>query len=68
MSGHIVLLGAEDVSQAARNMRGAADDMLRAANQISESLLAHQRFMDDWLVRLDGVLSDRIHDLGQATR
>lgn len=68
MPDYVHLIGAEDVSQAARNMRGAADDIQRAASQISEALLAHQRFMDDWLARLDCVLSDRIHDFGQAGR
>jgi len=68
MSEYIHLIGAEQVQSAANAMRSAADDMQRAANQISESMLAQQRFLDDWLSRLDGTLSDRVHDMGQTLR
>lgn len=37
MSEYITLLGAEDVQRAANRMRSSAEDMLRAANIISES-------------------------------
>jgi len=37
MSEYIHLVGAEDVRKAGSQMRSAADDMLRAANIISES-------------------------------
>lgn len=56
MAEYINLLGAEDVSRAASQMSSAASDMQRAADSISYSLEAHQRFMDDWLLRLQGVL------------
>jgi hypothetical protein len=68
MADHVTLLGAEDVAQAARTMRAAADEMQRAAIAISEAMQAQQRFLDDWLTRLDGTLADRTHDLGQAMR
>jgi len=55
---YTTLLGAEDVSRAGRNMAGSAEDMLRAANLISESLSNHQRFMDDWLDRFKQTLED----------
>lgn len=66
MSNHMTLLGAEDVRSAANTMRSAADEMQRAAMNIDASLQQHQRFLDDWLNRLDGVLTDRIHDFRQA--
>lgn len=64
MAEYVHLVGAEDVSRAASSMRSAADDMQRAASSISHSLEQHQMFLNDWLIRLDGTLQDRIHDLG----
>lgn len=64
MSQYMTLVGAEDVSRAASNMRSAADDMTRAAANIAAALEQHQRFLDDWLVRADGLAQDRISDLG----
>lgn len=66
MAEYITLVGAEDVRSAASTMRSAADQMERAASSISHSLECHQRFLDDWLSRLDGMLTDRISDLGKA--
>lgn len=66
MSTHMTLIGAEDVRSAAHTMRSAADEMQRAAMNIDASLQQHQRFLDDWLARLDATLSDRIHDFRQA--
>jgi len=37
MAEFITLIGAEDVTRAASSMRSSAEDMLRAANIISES-------------------------------
>lgn len=64
MSQYITLLGSEEVSRAGHNMQSAADTMSHAANNLAAVLEQHQRFMDDWLNRLDGILQDRIHDLG----
>lgn len=52
------LLGAADVKNAAHQMQGAADDMSRAASSISESADRQQRFMDEWLTRLEAVLAE----------
>jgi hypothetical protein len=49
MSEYINLIGAEDVRCAGRSISSAAADMQRAANQITEALVLHQRFMDIWL-------------------
>ena len=52
------LLGSEDVKNAAHQMQGAADDMIRAASTMDSALLQHQRFMDEWLTRLESVLAE----------
>lgn len=57
MSEYITLVGAEEVSRAASSMRSAADDMQRAASSYQYVVDQQQRFMDDWLQRLEVVLS-----------
>jgi len=52
------LIGAEDVSRAANNMVCAAEAMARATNNMDSALLQHQRFMDEWLTRLESVLAE----------
>lgn len=64
MADYITLLGAEQVQSAANTMRSAADSIGSAAGSISYTFEQHQRFLDDWLSRLDATLSDRISDLG----
>ena len=64
MSQYITLLGSEDVSRASHNMQAAADSFTHAVNNLSAILEQHQRFLDDWLVRADGLAQDRISDLG----
>lgn len=58
MRDYITLLGAEDVRSAARTMSSAASEMHRAASSIAYALEAHQRFMDDWLLRAQAVAED----------
>ena len=53
----IVLMGSDDVQRAGANMQDAAETMRRAADAISFALEQHQRFMDDWLARLEAVLA-----------
>lgn len=64
MADYINLLGAEEVSRAANRMQAAADTMGAAACNLADILERHQRFLDDWLIRLDGTLQDRTSDLG----
>lgn len=52
----IYLDGAEQVSSAARTMASAAQDIHRAAFEVSGALAQHQRFMDDWLARFIAAL------------
>jgi len=55
---YVTLMGAEDVSRAGRNIANASEEMLRAANLISESLGQHRNWMDDWLARFQQALED----------
>jgi len=55
---YVTLMGAEDVSRAGGRMAGAAEEMLRAANLMSESNDQQRRFMDDWLDRFRQTLED----------
>ncbi len=54
------MINTEEILRAANIMRQAAEDMNRASNNMQYSLEAHQRFMDDWLGRveqnLDGIV------------
>ena len=63
MAEYVTLLGAEDVSRAAGRMQSAAEEMSRAASNFQSAMEQHQRFMDDLLQRLDGILQDRTSDL-----
>lgn len=56
MAEYVHLVGAEDVSRAASQMSGAASGMQRAAESIAYSLEMHQRFLDDWLLRLQSMI------------
>ena len=53
---YMVLLGSEQVERAAHIMTGAASTMMQAASSMDHSLAQHQRYMDDWLQRLDILL------------
>lgn len=50
------LIGSEHVSRAGDQMASAASTMSSAASSIAHSLEQHQRFLDDWLMRLEAVL------------
>jgi hypothetical protein len=52
------LLGAEQVERAASSMNAAADKMQQAARDMDYVLGNHQRFMNDWLERLQNVLEE----------
>jgi hypothetical protein len=54
----MLLIGAEDVGRAGREMAVAAAEISRAAGSIEESMATQRRFMDDWLTRLEAVLQD----------
>ena len=57
MPDYMTLMGAEDVSRAGHRMVAAAEQMSRAAGTIDDSLFRHQRFLEDWLQRLEAVLT-----------
>lgn len=50
---YVTLMGAEDVRSAGSTIASAAQQMQNAANSLSETLIAHQRFLDDWLYRFE---------------
>ena len=52
----IYLAGSEEIRNAASRMARAAEQMNHAAREFEDSLQRHQRFMDDWLLRLGEVL------------
>ena len=49
----VTLLGAEEVANAGRNMKEAAEKMSMAASSIDESLRLHRQYMDTWIIRLE---------------
>lgn len=54
---HIYLQGSEQVQEAGRSIRSASEEMKQAALNIDGALERHQRFLDDWLLRLEQVLN-----------
>lgn len=49
MTEYIHLIGADDVRSAGHTMSSAAQEMKRAAGEISYALENHQRFLSNWL-------------------
>jgi len=39
-------------------MRNAADTMEQASHRVSDALYRHQQFMDDWLSRLEAIMTN----------
>ena len=56
MSEFMQLLGAESVLHAAQRMAEAAREMSGAAGRIEYALQQHQRFLDEWLSRLEEIV------------
>lgn len=54
----IHLVGSEQVENAGRNIQHAANDMLRAANMISEAFFRHKQDLDEFLGRLDNIINE----------
>ena len=52
----VTLVGAEAVQRAGSQMSSAAEQMSLAASSFDHSLMMHQRFLDDWLYRLEAVI------------
>ena len=59
MAEYIHLIGAEDVRRASNQIQNAASDMIRAASAFENSLHQHMLFMEEWLGRLETVLTDK---------
>lgn len=62
----INLIGSEQVQSGGRQMREAAEEMLRAANTIASENERQRLFLDDWLQRLAGAFEDHITMLRQS--
>lgn len=56
----IYLIGSEQVQNAANTMRSATEGMQSAASSMSYALEQHQRFLDNWLSRLESVMSNSV--------
>ena len=50
-------MGADDVLNAASRIALAADTMRHVASSLAFAFESHQRFLDDWLMRLEDILT-----------
>ena len=57
MAKYMHLVGAEEVTRAAQSIARSAEGMNSAASSIDGTLQRQQMFMDDWLRRLESVLT-----------
>ena len=64
MSKCVYLVGAEDVSNAARTMSSAASEMMRAVSVMECALSDNARFMNDWLDRFEAIMKEVSHGQG----
>ena len=55
----MILIGAEEVSSAARQLRSAAEQINQATANLEGAIFRQQQFMDDWLMRFEEVLERR---------
>ena len=60
MTEYTHLVGAESVQNAGMSIREAAEDMKRAASQIEYCMQGHQRFLDEWLSRLEAAFNSAV--------
>lgn len=56
MSGHVTLLGSEEVEAAGRNMQGAADQISRAVQQFEDATLRLSAMLEEKLGTLEQIL------------
>ena len=54
----IHLMGAEDVRSAGASISRSAETMRQTISYMDEILSRQQRFMDDWLLRLEQILNE----------
>lgn len=52
----MVLLGAEQLVSAMHSLRDVAQTIDRASGNCDNALKQHQAFMDDWLLRFQGII------------
>lgn len=56
---NMLLIGSEEVARAGHNMLRAAEMMSNVSSNQQVVLEAHQRFLDDWLLRFEQMLDER---------
>lgn len=56
----IYLVGADEVSSAANRMGSAAREMKDAAASFDYAMAQHRSFMDDWLIRLEAIMTMKV--------
>ena len=56
----MVLLGAEEVGNAARSIAESAQQMRQMPGSLQATLYQHQQWMDDWLARFEEVLREGV--------
>ena len=58
----IHLIGAKSVEKAGYAIRGAAEDMNRAVANMQYAFEQHQRFLDEWLGRLETLIAEALKE------
>ncbi len=58
MNQYLHLIGTEEVNRAGQKMNDAAGEMSRASSSIADTLERHQRFMSEWLVDFERILTE----------
>lgn len=53
----ILLVGTEEVRRAAHSMQAAAERMANVSSNMQFVFEAHQRFLNDWLLRFEQILA-----------
>ena len=56
MTEYVYLTGSEDVKSAGNAMTSAAQTFTQAASSISESLMRHERMMEEFVIRMELIL------------
>jgi hypothetical protein len=67
MSGHVTLLGAEEVSRAGSRISGAAEEMQRAASAFDEATHRMARAFEDAASRMEAAAERIERAMAQAT-
>lgn len=64
----ILLVGTEEVQRAGNSIREAAHTMSNVSSNMQVALEAHQRFLDDWLLRFEQILAAALHQQSEEKK